>query len=63
MLEANYNHSKEKLRSKQRNLSDDENALSDLCEGQEYEKLLKDVNNKLEELQVSIKYFILVLHY
>ncbi|VVC25617.1 Hypothetical protein CINCED_3A008104 [Cinara cedri] len=51
ILEANFNHTKEKLRVKQKDLSDDENALSDMCQGQEYETLLKEVNEKVEELQ------------
>lgn len=52
-LEANYNHTQEKLRTKQRNLSDDELVLSDMCLGQEYDVLVKEVNDKVEELQVS----------
>lgn len=53
-LEANYNHTKEKLRAKQRDFDDDENALSDMCQGQEYDTLLKEVNEKVEELQVML---------
>jgi len=41
------------LRTKQIDLSNDENALSDMCQGQEYETILKEVNEKVEELQVS----------
>lgn len=52
ILEANYNHTKDKLRTKQRDVSDDENSLSDMCQGQEYETTLKEVNEKVEELQV-----------
>ncbi|XP_029343905.1 DNA repair protein RAD50 isoform X3 [Acyrthosiphon pisum] len=52
-LEANYNHTKEKLRTKQIELSNDENALSDMCQGQEYETILKEVNEKVEELQAQ----------
>ncbi|KAE9545442.1 hypothetical protein AGLY_000985 [Aphis glycines] len=52
-LEANYNHTKEKLRTKQIDLSNDENALSDMCQGQEYETILKEVNEKVEELQAQ----------
>jgi len=40
------------LRTKQLDLSNDENALSDMCQGQEYETILKEVNEKVEELQV-----------
>lgn len=61
MLEANYNHTKEKLRAKQMDLSNDENALSDMCQGQEYEAILKEVNDKVEELQVIsslLKFFL-----
>lgn len=35
-------------------LSDDENALSDMCQGQDYETIIKEVNNKVEELQVIV---------
>ncbi|XP_025200798.1 DNA repair protein RAD50 [Melanaphis sacchari] len=52
-LEANYNHTKEKLRTKQKDLSNDENALSDMCQDQEYETILKEVNEKVEELQAQ----------
>jgi len=52
-LEANYQHTKEKLRAKQTELSDDENALSDMCQGEEYEKVVKEINDKVEELQVN----------
>ncbi|CAI6346339.1 unnamed protein product [Macrosiphum euphorbiae] len=52
-LEANYNHTKEKLRTKQIELSNDENDLSDMCQGQEYETILKEVNEKVEELQAQ----------
>lgn len=41
------------MRTKQLDLSNDENALSDMCQGQEYETILKEVNEKVEELQVS----------
>lgn len=37
-----------------------------MCEGQEYEKLLKEVNKKVEELQVSINlanYFVRMAFY
>lgn len=40
------------MRTKQIDLSNDENALSDMCQGQEYETILKEVNEKVEELQV-----------
>ncbi|XP_025414138.1 DNA repair protein RAD50 [Sipha flava] len=50
-LEANYNHTQETLRRKQRDLSDDELAMSDMCLGQEYDVLVKEVNEKVEELQ------------
>lgn len=53
-LESNYQHTKEKLRAKQTELSDDENALSDMCQGQEYETIIKEVNEKIEELQVIL---------
>lgn len=37
-------------------MSDDENAMYEICQGQEYEVILKEVNEKVEELQVN-KYF------
>jgi hypothetical protein len=58
-LEANYNHTQETLRRKQRDLSDDELAMSDMCLGQEYDVLVKEVNEKVEELQVSKNYSLL----
>jgi len=46
------------LRTKQIDLSNDENALSDMCQGQEYETILKEVNEKVEELQVSSRFLL-----
>lgn len=54
IFEANHKHTIEKLHAKQRTLTDDETALYDMCQGQEYETVLKEVKEKVEELQVKI---------
>ncbi|XP_050431773.1 DNA repair protein RAD50 isoform X2 [Adelges cooleyi] len=50
-LEANHKHKVENIRTKQRMLSDDENAAYEMCQGQDYDTILKEVNEKVEELQ------------
>ncbi|XP_050538182.1 DNA repair protein RAD50 [Daktulosphaira vitifoliae] len=50
-LETSHKHKIENLRAKQKTLTDDENAMYEMCQGQEYELILKEVNEKVEELQ------------
>lgn len=38
-------------------LSDDENAAYEMCQGQDYDTILKEVNEKVEELQVNTLLF------
>ena len=57
-LESNYHRTKEKLRAKQTELSGDEKALNNMCQGQECETIIQWGNDIAEEFRVILCYIV-----